>query len=155
MKRVSFLLFLAVSISIIACDKEEPIEVEVTTTANIEGKIVTQLDLRNDTGFVFNLEPVSDVEVFAKISTSDLTTAQDPNFEYPSEIVSATTDAVGTYNLSVRAGTKDVTVIVYTNDFRRDVIIDSAGNVINETFSSQQDTLMIRQDQTKINDFIF
>jgi len=54
--------------------------------------------------------PVAGVRVSAQYNTVDLTSTASPDFEYPFEVVSSTTDANGNYSLSIPANAKNVNV---------------------------------------------
>ena len=60
--------------------------------------------------------PVPNITVSAQFSTEDLSSTVAPNFEYPFQVVSATTDANGNYSLSIPANAKNVNVVFSVTD---------------------------------------
>ena len=54
--------------------------------------------------------PVSGITLTAQYSTQDLASSVDNTFDYPYNVVSATTDANGNYTLAIPANAKDVNV---------------------------------------------
>lgn len=139
-----------------SCEKDDPKEVNVSTSATITGNVQAQLDLRNDTtNFVTNLENVEGINIYARINTADLTTNVDPSFNYPSKVYKATTDADGNYELNVKAGSKTVAVEIYGDEFKRDVVLDSNNNTQSVNFSMMTDSITVTHQQTKIYDIVY
>ncbi|MDR9399334.1 MAG: hypothetical protein RI562_09740 [Salibacter sp.] len=153
--KISILALAGAAMIFASCEKDDPKEVNVTSSATITGNVQAQLDLRNDTNFVTNLENVEGVNIYARISTADLTTNVDPNFNYPSKVYKATTDADGNYELNVKAGSKTVSVEIYGDEFKRDVVLDSNNNTQSVNFSMMTDSITVTHQQTKIYDIVY
>jgi hypothetical protein len=153
--KISILALAGAAMIFASCEKDDPKEVNVTSSATITGNVQAQLDLRNDTNFVTNLENVEGVNIYARINTADLTTNVDPNFNYPSKVYKATTDSDGNYELNVKAGSKTVAVEIYGDEFKRDVVLDSNNNTQSVNFSMMTDSITVTHQQTKIYDIVY
>lgn len=153
--KISILALAGAAMIFASCEKDDPKEVNVTSSATITGNVQAQLDLRNDTNFVTNLENVEGVNIYARINTADLTTNVDPNFNYPSKVYKATTDSDGNYELNVKAGSKTVAVEIYGDEFKRDVVLDSNNNTQSVNFSIMTDSITVTHQQTKIYDIVY
>ncbi|MFN2423546.1 MAG: hypothetical protein ABR572_07200 [Cryomorphaceae bacterium] len=165
----SFFALLVAVAALSSCGKEDPVSADLSTRATITGLVRGNIDFTND--FITQeievegeivvdtiptvvFEPLEGVRIFARFSTADLTTVNQPGYPYPAQIVEATTNADGRYTLTIPAGTKTVGVTVDGNDFEVDLILEDnqTERVIMGTNAA---TVNVTQNETRVVDFTY
>ena len=165
----SFFALLVAVAALSSCGKEDPVSADLSTRATITGLVRANVDFTND--FIIEetvidgetiidtvetvvFESLEGVRIFARFSTADLTTVNQPGYQYPQQIVENATDADGRYTLTVPAGAKTVNVIVDGNDFETDLILED-----NETervvMGVNAVNVAVTQNETRVVDFTY
>lgn len=166
----AFLALVCASLILISCSKEDPIEVNVNTSATITGLVRGNTDLSNDyrielvevePGVFENdtipettLEPLEGVRVFARYNTAALTTVVNPNHTYQDVVIEATTAADGRYTLNVPAAAKAVTVALFGTELEIDRIMEEGGTE-RKTFTTTTQSASVTQNVTRVVDFTY
>ncbi len=89
----------------------------VFDSATFTGKVQAQLDLRNDTSGVTNLESVpGGIIIYAKYNSEDLV-SNPSGATYSDAYLQTTVSASGTYKLRIPVNTKNVSISIYSDDF--------------------------------------
>lgn len=175
MKKVVLFSAVLAGLAVISCKKEDPKEVNVTSTAVVTGLVTANLDYTNDIydldtlGAITNangdtigwdldtlgvdpvLEAVENVRVFAKINAADLHNFVDPNFDYADRIVEAVTDEEGRFTLRVPAGSKTVSVEIYGEEFEFEKKITST-RTERTIYTVGNQTTTVTRNQSRIID---
>lgn len=163
-----FVLLVAVA-ALTSCAKEDPVSADVSSRATITGLVRGNFDFTNDfvvettvIGGVTQIDTIptvvfemlEGVRIFARYSTADLTTVNQPGYNYPEQIVEATTNADGRYTINVPAGARNVGVTVSGNDFETDLILedDETERVVVSTNAA---TVSVTQNETRVVDFTY
>ena len=117
----------ALATTFVSCEKdEEKVEpvAPVTSTSTIEGKIMVNTNLQNDTAGISKTAetfdtPASGVAVTALIDTREwVYNAIDSNgFEYPKKTYTATTNSAGEFSIDVEVIDKGGNVELYFSDY--------------------------------------
>lgn len=119
MKKVLFAIIVLVSFAFIfsSCEKEEEYTSPGISTAKIEGRIQSNLNLQAS-----GLESVPNgTKLFARINTSDLVQYPVAGFNYEDKIYT-TTATDGKYAFTIDAGTQQVSVSIWGEDFEYTII---------------------------------
>ncbi|MBN2683150.1 MAG: hypothetical protein JXR58_11625 [Bacteroidales bacterium] len=114
MKKVLFTMIVLASFAFVfsSCEKEEEYTAPAMTTAKIEGRVQSNLNLQ-----ATGLESVPDgTKLFARINLGDLVQYPIAGYNYEDKIYT-TTASGGKYTFTIEAGTQPVTVSIWGEDF--------------------------------------
>jgi hypothetical protein len=137
-----------VMFSLSACEKETTNSASVIGKATISGTVIVRYDATK-TGSDSTVFAQAGTKMYAKYSSKDLVTVAGSS-TYADIIKETTIDGSGNYSFTVDANLLEVTVTIYSDDYRH-TYYDGANNV-SKVFSLPSTKVKVTKDVIRIKD---
>ncbi len=142
-KLIIILVLLSTSFLLVTCDNEEDESIEMTT-AIIKGSVRADLNWT----VAGNENVPQGTKLFARINAKDLVTNSIFGYAYEDILFETTVDANGYYSFTVNAGIPEITVTIFGDEFRYNVI--TAVDPVTGNVTTQENVLSITTTSTTV-----